>query len=67
MAMHLISYKSILQSYDYLFLPFIHCYLLFVAFSVLFVAFSDKMYAPVSFKIVSKIFLMKILLNEKMA
>ena len=43
----LISYTNILQSYDYLVLPFIHCYLLFVAFS-------DKIYAPVSFKIVLK-------------
>ena len=32
----------------YLVLPFIHCYLPFVAFS-------DKIYAPVSFKIVLKV------------
>ena len=41
----LISYTNILQSYEYLVLPFIHCYLLSVAFS-------DKIYAPVSFNIV---------------
>ena len=56
----LISYTNILQSYDYLVLPFIHCYLLFVAFS-------DKIYAPVSFKTVLKNLLIKILLNENMA
>ena len=48
----LISYTNILQSYDYLVLPFIHCYLLFVAFS-------DKIYAPVSFKIILKKFVDK--------
>ena len=48
----LISYTNILQSYDYLVLPFIHCYLLFVAFS-------NKIYAPVSFKIVLKNLLVK--------
>ena len=56
----LISYTNILQSYDYLVLPFIHYYLLFVAFS-------NKIYAPVSFKIVLKNLLIKILLNENMA
>ena len=49
----LISYTNILQSYDYLVLPFIHCYLLFLAFS-------NKIYAPVSFKIVFKNVLIKI-------
>ena len=43
----LISYTNILQSYDYSVLPFIHHYLLFIAFS-------DKIYAPVRFKIVLK-------------
>ena len=56
----LISYTNILQSYDYLVLPFIHCYLLFVAFSY-------KVHAPVSFNIVLKDLLIKILLNEDMA
>ena len=45
----LISYTNVLQSYDYLVLPFIHYYLLFVVFS-------DKIYPPVGFKIVLKVF-----------
>ena len=44
----LISYTNVLQSYDYLVLPFIHYYLLFVVFS-------DKIYPPVSFKVVLKV------------
>ena len=44
---YLISFTNILQSYDYLASPFIHCYLFFVVFS-------NKIYAPVSFKIVLK-------------
>ena len=46
----MVSYTNILQSYEYLVLAFIHCYLLFVAFS-------DKIYAPVSFKVVLNFFL----------
>ena len=56
----LISYTNILQSYDYLVLPFTHYYLLFVAFS-------DKIYALVSFKVVLNFFLIKILLYKNMA
>ena len=52
LPLHLISYTNILQSSDYLVLRFIHCYLLFVAFS-------DKIYAPVSFKIILKKFVDK--------
>ena len=43
-----ISYTSFLQAFNYLVSSFIHCYLLFVVFS-------NKIYAPVSFKIVLKV------------
>ena len=52
------SYTNFLQSYDYSILPFIHYYLLFIAFS-------DKIYAPVSFKIVSKSLLIKNFVKRK--
>ena len=53
LPLHILDYlHNILQSYDYLVSPFIHCYLLFVVVS-------NKIYAPVSFKITLKNFLIK--------
>ena len=45
----LVSYRNILQSYNYLVSSLIHCYLRFVVFS-------NKIYAPLSGKIVLKKF-----------
>ena len=44
LSLYLISYINILQYYDYLVSSFMHCYLFFVVFS-------NKIYAPVSFKL----------------